>query len=105
MQNSTETKAPSRASDSNALWRWISLSGCTLVFALVWLVALPALSRNPTLQNEIRDREVQGIDSSALFYTDLEMMDEVLERIHDFQRTHPSALWQPSGSPNGDRAK
>ena len=73
-----------------------SLAACCLIVALLWLGVLPAISNRPQIQSEIRDLESRGIDPSAMFYTELDVMDEVLGRIDRFHRRYPSALWIPT---------
>ena len=82
----------------SALHRWLSLGICSSAVALIWLIVLPALSRGLGLQTEIHDRQIRGIDATAMFYTDLDLMDDVLKRIDQFHRTHPAALWLPNTS-------
>ncbi len=66
--------------------------------ALVWLFVLPAIGESAAMQAAIAEREARGIDSGAMFYTDLEMMDDVLARSKQFHREHPDALWIPGSS-------
>ena len=65
---------------------------------LLWLFVLPAIGQNPAMRAAIAEREAQGIDSGAMFYTDLELMDDVLARLKQFHREHPDALWVPGSS-------
>lgn len=62
--------------------------------AVVWLVLLPAAGRRDALRRAIDSRERRGIDASAMFYTELEVMDDVLERSREFHRRSPEALWR-----------
>jgi len=75
---------------------WLSLCLCVITMTIVWLLLLPALSHIPSLQAEIENQKARGIDASAMFYTDLDMMDEVLERLENARRKNPTALWLPS---------
>lgn len=89
---STDNEKPRSASVGGccALLLWILL-GC-----VVWCGILPAISRQPRIRAEIEHLDAQRIDPSAMFYTDLELMDDLLPRIDRFQREHPRALWDPS---------
>ena len=74
------------------------LAAIVAVIALLWLIVLPAIGENDAMRAAIADREARGIDSGAMFYTDLELMDGVLARVKEFQRENPDALWIPGSS-------
>lgn len=61
--------------------RWLRLTGCLTAIAVIWLYLLPALSRQPGATARLRWLERQGIDPSAMFYTELPLMDELLKKI------------------------
>ena len=46
------------------------------VIAVVWLVLLPALGRTPELSQRIEREEAQGIDPSAMFWSELELQPD-----------------------------
>ena len=98
MQNESERFMSPATTRRNTLRRWLSLGTCLSLVALIWLTILPAVSRHPSLQAEIRDRKARKIDADAMFYTELEAMDDILERVDNFHRTHPTALWLPTTS-------
>jgi hypothetical protein len=50
------------------------LAICSAFLAVVWLLVLPAIGSRPGLRRKIQMLDARGIDASALFYTDLEMM-------------------------------
>ena len=60
---------------------WLALSTCTLVIALLWCVYLPWLSVRPRVQERLEFLAQHGIDPSAMFYTELDVMDAILDRI------------------------
>ena len=62
---------------------WLALGGTALAIALVWLYVLPALSRRATTAERLHRLDQQGIDASAMFYTDLPLMQRLLEKIED----------------------
>ncbi len=60
-------------------WRALALSG--LALALVWGVALPWLSARPAVRDRLRFLDAKGIDASAMYYTELEAMGPILDRL------------------------
>lgn len=50
------------------------------VILVVWCVALPRLARQPLVQQRLDWLEAERIDPSVKFYTELERMEEILER-------------------------
>ena len=82
---------PSRG--RRALLLWILTGG------VVWCGILPAISRQPRIRADIEYNDALGIDPSAMFYTELDLMDDLLPRIDRFQREHPTAFWVPSAKP------
>lgn len=63
------------------------------LISLVWLAALPALSRRPAIEARLNELSAEGIDPSAMFYSELEAMEGVLLRLDRFHRRQPGALW------------
>lgn len=49
--------------------------------ALVWCLVLPWISARPTVQQRLDFLDRQKIDPSAMYYTELEAMDAILDRI------------------------
>ena len=76
---------------------WFHLGLWSVLIAGVWLVLLPRLAQQPQLAERIRDFEARGIDPSAMFYTDLDAMDGILQKIEKQQRQNPRAFWLWSG--------
>ena len=74
---------------------WLRLTAGSGLILIVWLVLLPAIGRQPQIQSRIDFLNEQGIDPSAMYYTDLEVMSEVEERVTTLQKEHPDAFWQP----------
>ncbi len=73
----------------------LQFAAACVSIALVWLVVLPYLGSRPAIQSAIRQQERQGIDPSAMFYTELEVMDSVLSRMDAIQDRNPAAFWVP----------
>ena len=65
--------------------RMLRLAAWASAIAAVWLVALPWLARQPAIDARIRRLDAQGIDPSAMYYTELDMMQPILE---DLNRRH-----------------
>ena len=85
--------------DSADTWarRWGVFASITVLIALVWLLLLPSLASRPTLRRQIDFLDAHEIDPSAMFYTELEATDAALNRVEEFHRRHPLALWIPAG--------
>ncbi|GAB5512919.1 hypothetical protein [Rhodopirellula baltica] len=71
-----------------------ALVGITLLLSIVWLVILPAYSRQPKMRQHLRWLDDRGIDPSAMYYTELEVMEDILAK----QRL--AELRQKSDGPN-----
>lgn len=65
----------------------------TATLLVVWLVILPSIGRLTSVREHVARLEAARIDPSAMYYTELEMMNDVRESVHDFHRRHPSGLW------------
>jgi hypothetical protein len=74
------------------------LAAIVASIALLWLFVLPEVAELDAMRSAIHAREARGIDSGAMFYTDLKLMDDVLARSKRFHREHPDALWVPDSS-------
>ncbi|QEG43823.1 hypothetical protein [Roseimaritima ulvae] len=48
--------------------------------ALVWLVVLPRHAQQPAMREHLQWLDEQGIDPSAMYYTELEVMQQILQR-------------------------
>lgn len=69
---------PSQISLAN---RRFGLAIAILILAALWLVALPWIARQPRMAAHIQWLEDQGIDAGAMYYTELEAMEPILERL------------------------
>lgn len=81
----------SSKSSSNSGTR--SLALVSLLVAIGWLVVFPAISRLGPIRRHIDRLEAARIDPSAMYYTELEMIDDVHRSLAEFHRDHPRALW------------
>ena len=61
--------------------RRFRLAIAILILVALWLVALPWIARQPRMAAHIKWLEDQGIDGGAMYYTELEAMEPILERL------------------------
>ena len=97
MRHSSSSQCPPclRGESPNSLPGWIGLLAGVLAIAVVWLVILPAVGRRPEVAARIDRLDARGIDPSAMFYTELEVMPEVERHIERVHRKDPQLLWVP----------
>ena len=67
----------------------IRLGLCVCLIVAVWLIALPWLATQPKMNARLQWLDERGIDPSAMFYTDLDAMDPILERLECRRRIGP----------------
>ncbi|MBA2115323.1 hypothetical protein [Bremerella alba] len=60
--------------------KWLYLGLAIASVAVVWLVILPAYARQSEMSKHLQWLDQQGIDPSAMYYTELEVMEEILQR-------------------------
>jgi hypothetical protein len=61
----------------------------TSAITVIWLVVLPWLARQPSVDARIRRLDAQGIDPSAMYYTELESMRPILDDLNRRHRRTP----------------
>ena len=61
---------------------------------VVWGILLPRVTQNAEVAARIVELEVKGIDPSAMYYTDLEISDEISFQVERAIRENPDALWK-----------
>ena len=69
----------------------LSLALSSLGITLLWCIVLPWLSARPLVRERLEFLEQRGIDPSAMFYTELEAMDAILERLEGRQNLQNDA--------------
>ena len=74
MQNSTNKRG---------LWQLVACCG---LIGFVWLVVLPKIASQPNVEARLDWLEERKIDPSAMFYTELEAMEPILEKLNARQR-------------------
>ena len=72
---------------------WLKLAIAFGVLGFVWLLVLPAVGRHPTVAQHIEDQEERGIDPSAMFYSEHEIIRPIAHRIERLQETHGKSFW------------
>ena len=80
---------------SRQVKNWARLTAIVIVVGCVWMVVLPFLQHNSALQKEIQFLDEQGIDPSALYYTDLEVMSKLEANVMKAKEQNPQAFWIP----------
>jgi len=77
--------------NSRNRWGWFLV--LTVSLGILWLVILPRAAEIPQLRSEIEFLEQKKIDPTAMFYTDLETIEETVQNINNFHQENPDALW------------
>lgn len=66
---------PSRKFGRAQLALWIALC------MTIWLIVLPQIAQWESVHDRIAEQDAKGINPEALFYTDLEVMESVLDKL------------------------
>lgn len=91
--NRVEQNAQPRSQTESSRTRWIRFLTLTLLLGILWLIVLPRAAEIPRLQSEIEFLEERNIDPSAMFYTDLETVEQTVQNINQFHQKNPDGLW------------
>ncbi len=59
----------------------IQLAMIVVAVAVIWCIVLPRVAEQPRMRTYLDWLETQRIDPSAMYYTDLDTIDEVLEKV------------------------
>jgi len=73
--------------------RWAWFLFLTVSLGIIWLVILPRAAEIPHLHSEIKFLEQKKIDPTAMFYSDLETIEQTVQNINNFHQKKPNALW------------
>jgi hypothetical protein len=60
---------------------------------VVWVVMLPWIAARPRVAARLHELDAEGIDPSAMFYSELPAMEGVLQKLDRSRRNDPHALW------------
>lgn len=69
------------------------MAGVSAVIAVVWLGVLPRLDGLPVVRRRIQLLEQRRIDPAACFYTELEGISEIEEKMAAARAARPDAFW------------
>ncbi|WP_417378152.1 hypothetical protein [Gimesia sp.] len=73
--------------------RWVRFLLLLAAVCLLWLVVFPQIATIPQVKAEIDFLEEKQIDPTAMFYSDLETIEDTVQNISNFHKAHPDALW------------
>lgn len=59
-----------------------------VLIGVVWLVVLPWLAAQPAMKRHRQWLDDRGIDPGAMYYTELDAMEPILDRLNKQMRTH-----------------
>ena len=62
---------------------------------LIWLVILPWMASRPRMEAHLEWLDARGVDPSAMYYTELEMMQPIFDRMAMEKRMRRAARQQP----------
>lgn len=68
------------------LRRVVGLGAILGALAAVWLVFLPAMAARPAMHEHLEWLEARKINPGAMYYTELEAMPPILERMYARER-------------------
>lgn len=72
---------PARTDKQLLIRRKLKFALCLIGLCALWLVALPWIARQPRMAAHLQWLEDQGIDGGAMYYTELEAMKPILEKL------------------------
>lgn len=72
---------------------WPQFLAVWLLITLVWLLVLPQLAREPSRAAHIQALHAAGIDPSAMYYSELEMMPNTIQRLEQLHARDSGLLW------------
>ncbi len=65
---------------------WLAITAC-------WLIVLPWMARQPARAARIEALKRAGIDPSAMYYSELEMMPDTLRKLEQLHARDRHLLW------------
>ncbi len=72
---------------------WLSLCLGSVAILIVWMLVLPWIGSRQSIKSQIDSLDRQGVDPTALFYTDLEAMQRIESDLAAITQMHPEAFW------------
>jgi threonine dehydrogenase-like Zn-dependent dehydrogenase len=80
------------------IYRSVRATLAVAALSLIWLVILPWMGQRPMFRDHIRMMERDGIDPSAMFYSELRELDEVEATFRRLAEEEPDLFWRKSGT-------
>ncbi len=78
-------------------WRgWLGLVAGACAMLVVWLVVLPWFAGLPPIRRHIQFMQEKKIDPNAMYYTELETMTEMIDRVRRLRRGEHVPGWSRS---------
>jgi len=71
---------------SSTLGRIGRLIACLVLVGIVWLVVLPWVAGRPAMRRHRQWLDDRGIDPGAMYYTELDAMEPILDRLNKQMR-------------------
>jgi len=83
------------------IFRFGAFLGIWGVIGAIWCGILPLIAHRPAIKSRLDELEAGGIDASAMYYSELPAMDNVLRTLQEFRERHPDDLWVPIWNQTG----
>ncbi len=61
--------------------RWLSLFLSVASLTIIWCILLPTLGETESVRQHVEFLESRNIDASAMFYTELDAMQPILDHL------------------------
>ena len=85
----TISQKPAGIRDRGSLW----FAMIVLAVSALWLVVLPWIGSQPDIAAKIEEEQRRGIDPSAMFYSELELLPPVAHRLERMQDRAAGGFW------------
>jgi len=76
---------------------WLRVLGGMFFVSLIWMVFLPWLGEREGIRRHIELMQQSGIDPSAMYYSELESIQETEGTLRHLERDDPMLFWRPFG--------
>jgi hypothetical protein len=71
----------------------VRLAASIAAVVVVWCGLLPWVAAWPDVAHRLQELDAQGIDPSAMYYSELPAMDGVMADLDHIHRADPEAFW------------
>ena len=79
--------------DGSSVRGWLGFAAVALAATGTWLVVLPWIGSQPDVAARIQEEQQRGIDPSAMFYSDLELLPPIAHRLERMQDRDAAGFW------------